>query len=101
MKNINPKVLKFLKAHGLPIDTINRDSDGEIKWITLNGKHLMWTVHYNWWVYDTLNEWAKSIGFGYEDGRQPYESAGLCRCGHTREEFDAWLSAKYGWATNE
>ena len=41
----NPRVVAFLVAHGLPLDTIERDSEGEIKRIALNGSTMPWTAH--------------------------------------------------------
>ncbi len=90
----NTRVAKFLAAHDLPSDTVGRTIDGEIKKVTINGKKLMWTVHYVWWVEDTMNEWSTGLGFTRNDGRRASENAFLS--GHTQEEFDAWLAAKYG-----
>ncbi len=90
----NTRVSKFLAAHDLTPDTVVRTIDGEIKRVTINGKTLMWTVHYVWWVEDTMNEWATGLGFKRNDGRRANENAFLS--GHTQEEFDVWLAAKYG-----
>ena len=99
MKDINPRVDKFLVAHGLPLDTIERDSDGEIKRITINGENLMWTVHYGLWIDHMWRDWAAELGFRSAAGSRAHEHAFMA--GHTHEEFDAWLATKYEGVTKE
>ncbi len=98
-KDINPRVSNFLTAHGLPLDTVERDSEGEIKWIDLNGSKMEWTVHYSLWIDRMWRDWASELGFRSEAGSRAHEHAFMA--GHTNEEFDAWLAAKYGAIVHE
>lgn len=95
---INPRVVVFLAAHGLPLDTLVRDSEGEIKRITINGESLPWNVHYSFWIGDRTLEWATMLGVKQQGGGRLHEHAIMA--GHTYEEFDAWLAAKYGGTTD-
>ena len=94
----NTRVAAFLAAHGLPLDTVERDSEGEIKWIDLNGSKMEWTVHYVLWIDRLWRDWAAELGFRSAAGSLAHEHAFMA--GHTQEEFDAWLSAKHGGTTD-
>jgi hypothetical protein len=98
-KDINPRVSNFLTAHGLPLDTIERDSEGEIKQIEICGQEMPWTVHYSLWVDRMWRDWASELGFQTAAGSRAHEI--VIMAGHTHEEFDAWLTAKYGAIVHE
>lgn len=89
---INPRVVVFLATHGLPLDTIERDSEGEIKRIALNGSPMPWTAHYSLWIDHMWRDWAEQLGFKSVGGSRAHECAIMA--GHTHDEFDAWLQNK-------
>lgn len=95
----NPRVITFLAAHGLPLDTIERDSEGEIKRIALNGSTMPWTAHYSLWIDHMWRDWAEELGFKSQDGSRAHQHALMA--GHTHEEFDAWLQIEAVTSTNQ
>ena len=98
-KDINPRVSNFLTAHGLPIDTVERDSDGEIKQVEICGQEMRWTVHYCLWIDRMWRDWAAELGLRIEGGSRAHEIAIMA--GYTHEQFDAWLGSKVASAEVE
>lgn len=88
----NPRVLAFLRAHGLTEAAIARKSGEDVPRLMIDGSSNLWTVHYMVWISKRWFEWAASLGF--TKGSEPHRAA--LREGHTPEAFDAWLLAAWG-----
>lgn len=83
---MNPRVLAWLDAHGLPADAIARRCGDDVPRVSLNGDVNVWTVHYSKWIHERWQEWAATLGF-YGD----YAWRNALLAGNRDEAFDAWL----------
>lgn len=86
-KDMNPRVVLWLQAHGLPV-VVTARVDGEVGRVTIAGHENLWTVHYMGWINRMWTAWGTSLGYR--------EARDALRDGHTN--FDAWLDAR---VTNE
>jgi hypothetical protein len=84
---INPRVTLFLKAHGLPTSTLQRDENGDVRRISIGTVCLPWTLHFMLWMQLQWPTWARELGFRAVDDAQ------LAVPDH-HLAFDAWLAAR-------
>ena len=91
MKDINPRVLCFLAAHGLTLAELER-VDGETRRVTIDGCNMPWPGHFMLWNSAQWRAWAAELGF--TRGMTPHQDALLA--GHAEGDHDEWLHRRCG-----
>lgn len=94
----NARWLIWLRTIGETPETFRRRESepyGELTKVDVDGKKTLWTIAYSEWVRARWREWAAELGFKVGDASTQFPWERALASGHTQEDFDRWLEARF------